>query len=182
MECLHLWNGRQFRILKVILVAVYSLSPVWLFWDCMDCNPPGSSVQGISQARILKCVVISFSRGCSPPRDQIWVSCLAGRLLHFKKILYLLSHQGSPKVILLSTSRIQHWGRSQLRVCKSVCLLQFQPFQKASFWVPYTKMSANLENSAVATGLEKVSFHSNSKERQCQRMLKLPHNCTHLTC
>ena len=39
----------------------------------------------------------------------------------------------------------------------------------------------NLENSAVATGLEKVSFHSNPKERQCQRMLKLPHNCTHLT-
>ena len=38
-----------------------------------------------------------------------------------------------------------------------------------------------LENSAVATGLEKVSFHSNPKERQCQRMFKLPHNCTHLT-
>ena len=36
--------------------------------------------------------------------------------------------------------------------------------------------------TAVATGLEKVSFHSNPKERQCQRMLKLPHNCTHLTC
>ena len=32
------------------------------------------------------------------------------------------------------------------------------------------------------TGLEKVSFHSNTKERECQRMLKLPHNCTHLTC
>ena len=43
-------------------------------------------------------------------------------------------------------------------------------------------MSANLENSAVATGLEKVSFHSNPKEGQFQRMLKLPHNCTHLTC
>ena len=42
-------------------------------------------------------------------------------------------------------------------------------------------MPANLENSAVATGLEKVSFHSNPKERQCQRMLKLPHSCTHLT-
>ena len=42
-------------------------------------------------------------------------------------------------------------------------------------------MPANLENSAVATGLEKVSFHSNTKEKQCQRMLKLPHNCTHLT-
>ena len=42
-------------------------------------------------------------------------------------------------------------------------------------------MPANLENSAVAekrSGLEKVSFHSNPKERHCQRMLKLPHNCT----
>jgi len=34
-------------------------------------------------------------------------------------------------------------------------------------------MPANLENSAVATGLEKVSFHSDPKERQCQRMFKL---------
>ena len=38
-----------------------------------------------------------------------------------------------------------------------------------------------MENSAVATGLEKVSFHSNPKERQCQRMLKPLHKCTHLT-
>ena len=37
-------------------------------------------------------------------------------------------------------------------------------------------MLANLENSAVCTGLEKVHFHSNTKERQCQRSLKLPHN------
>ena len=35
-------------------------------------------------------------------------------------------------------------------------------------------------NSAVATGLEKVSFHSNPKEGQCQRMFKLLHSCTHL--
>ena len=42
-------------------------------------------------------------------------------------------------------------------------------------------MPANLENSAVATGLRKVGFHSNPKERQCQRMFKLLHNCTHLT-
>ena len=34
---------------------------------------------------------------------------------------------------------------------------------------------------AVATGLEKVSVHCNPKERQCQRMFKLPHNCIHLT-
>ena len=43
-------------------------------------------------------------------------------------------------------------------------------------------LPANLENSAVVTGLEKVSFHPNPKERQCQRIFILPHNCTHLTC
>ena len=43
-------------------------------------------------------------------------------------------------------------------------------------------MPANLENSSVATGLEKISFHSSPQEWQCQRMLKLPLNCTHLTC
>ena len=43
-------------------------------------------------------------------------------------------------------------------------------------------MPGNLKNSVVVTGLEKVSFHSNPKEKQCQRMLRLPHNCTHLTC
>ena len=42
-------------------------------------------------------------------------------------------------------------------------------------------MSANLENSAVATGLEKVSFHSNPKEGQCQRMFKLLYNGSHFT-
>ena len=40
---------------------------------------------------------------------------------------------------------------------------------------------ANLENSTVTTGLEKVSFHSSPKERQCQRMFKLLHNSIHLT-
>ena len=41
-------------------------------------------------------------------------------------------------------------------------------------------MPANLENLAAATGLGKVSFHSNPKEGQYQRIFKLPHNCTHL--
>ena len=36
--------------------------------------------------------------------------------------------------------------------------------------------------TAVATGLEKVSFHSNPNERQCQRTFKLPHSCTDFTC
>ena len=47
--------------------------------DLMDCNPPGSSVHGILQARILEWVAIPFSGGSSWPRDQTQVSCTAGR-------------------------------------------------------------------------------------------------------
>ena len=43
-------------------------------------------------------------------------------------------------------------------------------------------LSSNLENSAVPTVLEKVSFHSHHKEGQCQRMFKLPYSVAHFTC
>ena len=44
----------------------------------MDCIPPGSSVQGILQARILECVAIPLSTGFSWARGQTWVSCISG--------------------------------------------------------------------------------------------------------
>ena len=44
-----------------------------------DRSPPGSSVHGILQARVLECVAIPFSRGSSRPRDWTQVSCIAGR-------------------------------------------------------------------------------------------------------
>ena len=43
--------------------------------DPTDCTPPASSVHGISQARILEWVAISYSRGVSQPRDRIFISC-----------------------------------------------------------------------------------------------------------
>ena len=45
----------------------------------MDCSPPGSSVHGIFQARVLEWVAISFSRGSSQPRDWTQVCHIAGR-------------------------------------------------------------------------------------------------------
>ena len=45
----------------------------------MDCSPSGSSVHGISQARILEWVAISFSKGSSRPGGWTQVSCIAGR-------------------------------------------------------------------------------------------------------
>ena len=47
--------------------------------DPVDCSPPGSSVHGIFQARILEWVAISFSRESSWPRNRTQVSCIAGR-------------------------------------------------------------------------------------------------------
>ena len=46
------------------------------FCDTLNCSPPGFSVHGISQARVLGWVAISFSRGSSQPRDRTQVSCI----------------------------------------------------------------------------------------------------------
>ena len=58
------------------------------FQDPNDCSPPGSSVHGILQARILECFAISFSRGSSQPRDRTHISYIG------RQILPCLSHQG----------------------------------------------------------------------------------------
>ena len=58
----------------------------------------------------------------------------------------------------------------------------FQILKDDAVKVPHSICQQIQKNSTLATGLEKVSFHSNSKERQCKRMLKPLHNCTHLTC
>ena len=58
-------------------VSVTQSCPV--LCDPMDCSLPGFSILGILQVGILECVTIPFSRGPSQPRDQTWVSCIAGR-------------------------------------------------------------------------------------------------------
>ena len=61
-------------------------------WDPMDYSPPGSSVQGILQTRILEWVAMPFSRGSSPPRDQTQILCL----LHWQVGSLLLEASGKP--------------------------------------------------------------------------------------
>ena len=61
--------------LKIALVAKLCQT----LCHSMDCNPSGSSVYGILQARILEWVTISFSRGSSQPRDWTCVLCIAGK-------------------------------------------------------------------------------------------------------
>ena len=51
-------------------------------WDSMDCNPPGSSVYGIFQARILEWVAISSLRGFSQSRDWTYIPCMGREILY----------------------------------------------------------------------------------------------------
>ena len=62
----------------MLCVVVSLLSCDQLFCDPMDRSPPGSSVHGLTQARILEWFAIFFSRGSSPSWDQTFVSCIAG--------------------------------------------------------------------------------------------------------
>ena len=62
-----------------------SLQSCLTLCDSMNCSPPGSSVHGILQARILEWVEVPFSRGSSWPRDQTqvsYVSCIGSQILY----------------------------------------------------------------------------------------------------
>ena len=95
----------------------------------MDCSPPGSSVHGILQERILEWVAIPFSRGSSQARDWTHISCIAGRFFtiwatresHHHHIIDALKFILSNDVILrgfmllcllyvLSPGRLKPWG------------------------------------------------------------------------
>ena len=71
---------RRLRSTMGFLVVIF-VTESCLFCGPMDCSLPGSSVHGISQARMLQWDVISFSRGSSQPRGQACTSCTGRRVL-----------------------------------------------------------------------------------------------------
>ena len=62
---------------KKVLLVTQSCPALY---NPMDCSPPGSSIHGILQARLLEWVAILFCRGSSQARNQTHISCIAGRL------------------------------------------------------------------------------------------------------
>ena len=74
--CCRRVNWRSSFLLQCCVVLVPQLCPS--LWNPVNCSLPGSSVHGILQARILKWVVIPFSRRSSQPRDRTRVSCITG--------------------------------------------------------------------------------------------------------
>ena len=65
------WTTREFPVCFLhACVHAKSLRSCPTLCDPMDCNPPGPSVHGILQARILECIAMPSSRGFSWPRDE----------------------------------------------------------------------------------------------------------------
>ena len=75
--------GKVLNWIYIQCVCMHAQSCLTLC-DPMDSSPPGSSVHGIVQARILEWVAFSLSRGSSWPRDQTCISCAAGRFFTSK--------------------------------------------------------------------------------------------------
>ena len=78
IDAFELWCWRRLLRVPWTAAAAKSLQSCLTLWDPIDSIPPGSSVHGILQARILEWVATPSSRGSSPPRDQTSISCIAG--------------------------------------------------------------------------------------------------------
>ena len=82
-----LWTPLLLTGCSLGLVVCVCVCSQWcpILCDPVDCSPPGSSVHGVSQARILEWVAISFSRGSSQPRDQTSISCPSRWIVYTQK-------------------------------------------------------------------------------------------------
>ena len=97
----------------------------------MDCSPPGSSVRGISQARILEWVAIPYSRGPPQPRDWPWVSWDSLHWVLWQCAAWEALCTGMPRLVHLALSsfvalRLLHVGTWRQPCVKRVCRALFQ--------------------------------------------------------
>ena len=82
------------RFFLLLCLCCYSIFKLCItLWDFMDYSPPGSTLHGICQARILKWASIFFSQGSYGYRDQVCISCLAGRFFTTEPGLVILPTQ-----------------------------------------------------------------------------------------
>ena len=81
----------------------------------MDCSPPGSSVHGILQVRILEWVAIPSSKGSSWPRDRTWISCIADEVS--------IEPPGKPK-----------YTHNPIEILSQHLLFRWPPQRETIFW------------------------------------------------
>ena len=121
----------------------------------------------------------SAGEGIGYPLQYIWVS-LVSQLVKNLIAMWETSVWSLSWADHLEKGTATHFSVLAWRIPWTVIV---QGVAKNQTWLSNLwNMPASLENSAMVMGLEKVSFHSNPKEEQCQRMFKLLYNCPHFTC
>ena len=115
----------------------------------MNCSPPASSVCGISQARILEWISISFSRGSSWPRDQTCISCLADRFFTSEPPGKPLNNKWNLTVFEAKLhGMMQILNNSSMEVgIQSIRGFGRKKFQKRKSYTSISQLSINLEIS-----------------------------------
>ena len=134
--------------------------------------PPSISVfSNESALRIRWPKYWSFSFSISPSNEH------PGLIFFRMDWLDLLAVQGTLKSLLQ-----HHSSKASIFQCLAFFIVQFShPFMTTGKTIALTRRTFVGKVMSLLFNMLS-SFHSNPKERQCQRMLKLPHNCTHLTC
>ena len=114
----------------------------------MDCRPPGTSVHGILQARILEWMVISFSRGSFQPRERIRVSCVC-----CTASVFLTTEP--PGVAIKPTEGVTLW------VCVHLCFLVQMHYDLLwKVWIPRRWVSSLIWIDADLSAMPQVKIQA----------------------
>ena len=151
----------------------------------MDCSPPGSSVLGISQARILEWFAISFSRGPSPLRDWPQVSCIAGGFFYCWAIrVYTQNQLYTRKIVSVNFvehdnsylfSSLNFYQNSEVYTISCICLKREIGIKFTYFVYSQSKRkkkkkqihSLRAETSTFVLMLESYWWLTNTKQILC---------------
>ena len=117
----------------------------------MDCSPPGSSVQGVSQARILEWIAISYSKGSSWPRDRIQVSCTDWQFFYF----FTTEPPGKPSCYPNLTYYYLLWPHLPQIICHTATWMTFPEIIPTEIFLKkfFIGFSYNFENQLM------IDFH-----------------------
>ena len=137
--------------------------------DPMDCSPPGSSVHGILQSRILEWVDIPFARGSSLPWDRTQVSCIASRFFTVWAMRALKSQGRAP----------EGWrGGQHLSPCLDISSTSCQIFSNCLSHSPQRiekkrkKLNCHIVKPDLGSWTEDMS-HTSKKQRKTNKNVKL---------
>ena len=134
----------------------------------MNCSPPGSSVHGIFQARLLECIAISFSRVSSQPRNWTQVSCIHGRFFtdwatnnHSVKEWRLRNDD----YIMLSEKWINSYNQYNPKFYKTI-KIEREKIQK--YWIYFIFLAAphGMQDLISWSGIEPLPSGSGSTDGQ----------------